>query len=347
MSKLVSTLVESRFLRAERGRFPDIEIYYGPALLQSSLQSTARRVALEHGTVRWIRHGSRTDSEIRKLYAEKLKMCDHLWVTNVDDKTLEVADELMPGRWSALPHPYVFNPELPYPENVGIRRALTEATASDFLVFAPASINWLSDHDKGTRTMLESFIELRREGVEIGLILIEWGRQVKEAKNLLARAKLTDKTAWLSPLPRIPMQRTVASVDAVWDQFTYGTFGGIAFKCMEQGIPIFAHSVDARGAGLMGGHPPFCEANNVDQLLAKTRHIYQLTGELGRKEIRRRFGEPLRQRMQRHHGSELTAKIQVARYQQLLSSRDSLPDAEPDAWTKMIQSRSQSSLESP
>lgn len=323
----------------------DVDIFYGPGLLFEWSETPARvRAGLEHGTLRWIRSGAYEDRLLRKTYLDRLKALDHLWVTNLDPETLDVAEEFMEGKWSALPHPYMFNLETPYPEMKSTREGLCQVTDSCFLIFMPSSINWGDDHDKGTRVALTAFIELRSQGLPVGLILTRWGRDLAEAEDILAAANCDRFATWIEPQPRIPFQRLMANVDVVWDQFKYEAMGGIAFKAMEQGTPVITRGVSSRGADLMGCAPPFTTASDTNSLTLKTREFFDMTNQLGRRQVRERFGTPLRDWLLTHHTPQLTAHMQVARYRELLQGSSSTSRAVPQAWADLMSSNQDSSL---
>ncbi len=333
----IRSVGDSRIVHSHvRAPAADVLIHYGPAALWGNDPPSRVTVGLEHGTARWIRYGSDADRAARVEYLQRMSLLDHLWVTNLDDRTLEVVDEVLEHRWSALPHPYFLDENSPYEEDPLASRRLREQLASDFLIFMPSSINWLPDHDKGTRSALNAFISMRRSGLSVGLILVNWGRQLAEARSLLAAAHVQSHVAWIEPQPRIPMQRLMACVDVVWDQFHYGTFGGVAMKAMEQGVPLITHSVDSRGARLMGGGPPYMDADNDHELLVQCTKLYDSTSSYGRPAMAEEWGAPLRHWMRRNHHHHLTAELQVARYRELLSSPTDRERASPDAWAKLL-----------
>jgi glycosyltransferase involved in cell wall biosynthesis len=314
----------------------DITIFYGPGALMHPTRESRAIVALEHGTLRWIRYGADSDVTSRVAYSNWLKTADHLWVTNLDDATLDLADELMVGRWSALPHPYFLDPHSPYPANDEVRLNLLRVTSSEFLIFLPSSINWMPDHDKGSRLAIEAFIEMRKSGLSIGVIAVRWGRQVREAQELLHAAKIGRHVHWIDPLPRIPLQRLMACVDTVWDQFHYGAFGGVTMKAMEQGVPVITHAVDRRGADLMGGSPPLIAVKSGDELVQESTHLYECTSTGGWISVKEQKGDPLREWMQTRHHHRLTEMLQMRRYRELLAPESTRPQARPDAWGQAL-----------
>lgn len=88
-----------------------------------------------------------------------------MWVTNLDLRTLELAKDMVPGKWSAIAHPFMFDEKVPYPSNAGTRQKLLTETDYEFLILMAASQNCSKHHDKGSMRALQAFIELRNRGI--------------------------------------------------------------------------------------------------------------------------------------------------------------------------------------
>lgn len=315
----------------------DIAILYGAdALLKTRPpQPLSRVVSLEHGTVRWIADGADADLEWRKMYQRQVQKSQHLWVTNLDPRTLEIAEDIMPGRWAALPHPFTFDARVPFSEDTQKREALLKRTSSDYLVLLASSQNWSKHHDKGSKKALEAFIELRHSGVSVGLVAAEWGLQVDESKALLAEAGVGDFVEWVRPMPRFELQRMMANVDVVWDQFGLDAFGALALRALEQGVPLISRGLKTEGEALIGSAVPWMQASSTDQIVALSGSMFEEISSQGRSTVLANISAQYRSWLQTYHSPAITARLQNDLYLQLLDGGDRATHMRADAWAKL------------
>lgn len=310
----------------------DIHIAYGFPVPQVRNPSGGHFVALEHGTLRWISRGLERDSVMRQDYRSWLSTVNHLWVTNLDDETIDIAQEILPNRWTAIPHPYYLDQSAPYDSDEVWRTNLLQQTHSEFLLLMPSSINFAPDHDKGTLRALEAFAELRGQGHPVGLICVKWGRQVDELNTIIKRQRLDKYIAWVLPMPRIRLQKLIASVDVVLDQFQLKAFGGIAFKTMEQGVPLISRGITATASLIIGSFPPYMSAGSTDEIVHHVETLLGATSSLGRAETRLRYGSPLRHWFLKYHHHAICREIQLATYRTMIG--DNKTDAIP-TWSSL------------
>jgi len=331
-----------RYWKRKAGRTPnhlsqdncaDIHIAYGFPVQQIRNPSQGHFVALEHGTLRWISRGLESDSAMRQDYRRWLSTVDHLWVTNLDDETVALAEEILPDRWTAIPHPYYMDQSAPYDEDEVLRRYLLQQTQSEFLILMPSSINFMPDHDKGTLIALEAFTELRSQGHPVGLICIEWGRQVDDLKEILKFRGLDEYVTWTLPMPRVKLQRFMASVDVVLDQFRLKAFGGIAFKAMEQGAPLISRGVTATASVIIGSVPPYMSAGTADEIVRHVETLLTVTNSFGRDETRLRYGSPLREWFCKYHHHGICREIQLATYRSMIAGNKTDPTP---SWSGLV-----------
>ena len=287
---------------------------------------------LEHGTLRYFTSGH-ADSTQRDLYLEELSQAQHLWVTNLDEQTLDAAERLMAGKWSALPHPYVLDERAPFPTNFALRDHLLKFTGSTSLVFLPSSLNMEEWHNKGTSTALASFKLLHQAGARVGLVLVRWGLSVSAVERWLADQNLETFVFWMEPQPRITLQQIMASVDVVWDQFALEAMGGLAIKCMEQGAPLVSRGISARGLQLIGEPPNYLTAATPQDVAARSLDVIGISSTLGLSSAHSHFGLPGRNWLVRRHHHEICRQLQVERYRELLTFGTNAPSAHPDAWS--------------
>lgn len=291
-------------------------------------------VCLEHGTIRWIADGSRESAVLRQAYRKQVEQAPHLWVTNLDPRTLEIAEDVAPGRWSALPHPFIPDPRVPFLESR--RQALLGATNSSSLVFLPSSQNWNKHHDKGSIKALTAFVELRRNGLDVGLVAVEWGLQLDESKVFLDEAGVGRNVVWKAPMSRFSLQRLMADVDVVWDQFGLDAFGALALRAVEQGTPLVSRGLVSVGEELIGGPVPWSPAATIDEIVRETTGILEDMDRRGRETVIAETTSEYRAWLHNRHSPALTAALQLSVYEKMFEGSFEPGTTVPDQWAKLL-----------
>lgn len=332
-----------RMVLARRPRLSPIsgvvDVLYGAdSLIHLKVPPNPRTTAyLEHGTVRWIADGGRESAVLRKAYRKQIEEAMQLWVTNLDPRTIEIAEEVAPGRWTALPHPYTLDDRVPFAGSAPRRKAILEQTSSSSLVLLPSSQNWSKHHDKGSKKALTAFVELRRSGVDVGLVAVEWGLQLAESRSFLEEAGVGGKVAWVPPMARLSLQRMMADVDVVWDQFGLDAFGALALRAVEQGTPLVSRGLAPIGEQLIGGPVPWHHAATTEEIVRQTTGVLRDIAERGRDvvigETRSRYRAWLLER----HSPELTAQLQSEVYARMAEGTFERGVASPDQWARLLQ----------
>jgi len=315
-----------------------INVFYGPDSLSwvKPSESSTRTVSLEHGTVRWLGGSGSDQALLRKAYTEQLQRSMHLWVTNLDPRTLEIAEDVAPGRWSVLPHPFMLDSRVPFAESPTRREALLKQTDSELLVLLPSSQNWSKDHDKGSIKALNAFIELRNRGIHVGLVAVEWGLQLDESKALLKRAGVSNHVAWVPPMARFGLQRMMANVDVVWDQFGLEAFGALALRAVEQGTPFVSRGLAPIGEELIGGPVPWIHAASVDDIVRETSAVFELMGRLGRDAVIESTRAQYRTWLLDRHSPAITAALQRDVYSRILDGTFEPGTSVPGRWSELL-----------
>lgn len=316
-----------------------VDVVYGAdSLIRMKMPKTSSQfVCLEHGTVRAIADGEREIAAFRKAYGKQVQRSRHLWVTNLDPRTLEIAEDVAPGRWSALPHPYVPDPRVPFAGSPDHRAELLRVTRSDSVVLLPSSQNWSKHHDKGSMKALRAFVDLRRSGREVGLVAIEWGLQLAEAKAFLNREGVSANVAWVPPMARVSLQRMMADVDVVWDQFGLEAFGGLAIRTMEQGAPMISRGLAPIGEKLMGGPVPWRQAATSEDVVRETGELLDEIAERGRDLVMNEYRARGRSWLLERHSPQITARLQQEVYSGVLDGSWQAGSAAPDRWATLLE----------
>jgi hypothetical protein len=310
-------------------------LYGSGSLFSSQLPRPAHHtVCLEHGTIRWIADGHAEEKAFRDAYRAQVQGAAHLWVTNLDPRTLEVAEDVAPGRWSAFPHPFIPDDRVPFAEVPEERADLLRQTASESLILLPASQNWSKDHDKGSMTALLAFVELRRTGLDVGLVAIEWGHQVAESKEFLDRSGVGANVVWMPPMARFPLQRMMANVDVVWDQFGLEVFGALALRTIEQGTPLVSRGLAPAGNHFIGGPVPWSAAATTDEIVRETSRVLEAMGSRGRAAVIETTRAHYRAWLFARHSPKLTAALQRDRYAEILDGTFDPATVAKDEWAQ-------------
>lgn len=312
-----------------------INVLYGFTPVGVGKQST-QTVCVEHGTVRWLGDGPRQDRAYRNAYRTQVQRAQHLWVTNLDPRTLEIAEDVAPGRWSVLPHPFVPDSRVPFAESEPRRRAMLEQTASQFLVLQPSSQNWSKHHDKGSKKALAAFVELRRSGVDVGLVAVEWGLQVAESKAFLDEAGVGSNVLWVAPMARFALQRMMADVDVVWDQFGLEAFGALALRAVEQGTPMVSRGLAPIGEHMIGGPVPWLHAASSDEIVRETAAVFEKIGRTSRAAVIAETQERYRTWLLERHSPAMTAGLQRDAYTAILDGSYQMGGFPSDEWGRRL-----------
>jgi hypothetical protein len=314
----------------------DVHITFGAATphISRRRQTRTNSVVVEHGQVRWILDGPAAVKSSRRDFQQLCDHARHLWITNLDERTFQVADLLFPGKWSALPHPYVIDTGTPYSDIPSRRDLLCNRLGTNFLLFSPSSISIGGDQQKGTDKLIQAIAKLRFvDEVRVGSIFVNWGSNVSVACRLIHDLGISDQCLFIDPLPRVALQTFMSNFDLVSDQFDYDAFGGLTIRTLEQGMPLLSRPVGDRAAELMGGRPPLFGASTVDEIREQIlRALSQITS-LGRTRYLEMHRLQGRDWILRRHHHSLTQELQVERYRDLL--RKNYFEVNPGRWGQL------------
>lgn len=305
---------------------------YPPSALQSH---RLRHVLIEHGTLRWSHeHGSdRLDKQLRRRFRTSVHEADHLWVTNLDHRTLELATTYCEGRWSAFPHPYRVDSQAPYQPDLGTRESLQRATRSDFLILSGSSLNLKGGQYKGVHMLLDAMKTLRHDlRLPVGLILVDWGQDAGAVRELCRISALTECVTFIPPMSRIRLMKTMAACDLISDQFSLDAFGALSLRAWEQGMPILSRPISSFAATLIGARPPVVGASSFDEIVSGVDGQFRNFNTLGRsKYLQEHCAQSRNWFLARHHHT-ISQKMQLQRYRELfLHDR---PPAMTDLWAR-------------
>jgi glycosyltransferase involved in cell wall biosynthesis len=266
--------------------------------------------ALEHGTIRDIPYAK---SPVGRLCALSYRKALHVFVTNFD--CVESAQTLAPGRFTVINHPYDEDHGLTIGGTSESRNDLLQELESSFLIFHPTRHDWVAGTgyaDKSNDVLINAFIEMRRNGLGVGMVCCTWGKNVADTKALIADAGLSRHVKWVAPLPITPFERMCRSCDVVADQFKLGAFGGVCFKAMAVGAPILTYLNESLLLQQYPEVPPVINCEFSEDV------VLRLTDLLTRPEEVSRMGQASREWMKKYHGKAATVNAQVDQFRQHL-----------------------------
>ena len=193
--------------------------------------------SFEHGTLRDIPYEKSGRANLTSLAYRK---SIHTFVTNFDCK--KSANYLTQGRFTIINHPFDEDSHLQDNNYKLARKDLLKKLDSDFLFFHPTRHDWVKGKgfaDKDNDKFLNAFINLRSKSFRIGLVVCDWGNNVKQSKKILN--KFEKHVHWLKPMGSYKFRSMCKSCDIVVDQFKLGSFGGIVFKSLACGSPVLTY----------------------------------------------------------------------------------------------------------
>ncbi len=255
-------------------------------------------VAFEHGTLRDLPF---QDSWSGRLLSLAYRSAQAIVITNPD--VVDSARRLGLDNYVFVPHPIDETKYTPGPSQFRDRLGLS---ASDIVLFSPASHNW---DIKGSDVMLRAFAELVRQGpAKSVLVLTEWGLELDRSRALIEELGIGGRVRWIKPLPKLQLIDAYRGADIVLDQFLIGTFGAIAPEAMACGRPvIMAYDAEVNEWAFPTA-PPIVPARTVEEL---SRQLTRLVGDPGEQA---RIGLAGRDWVERHHGWRLVVDRQLKIY---------------------------------
>ena len=265
--------------------------------------------AFEHGTIRDIPYQDSTQGRLTALAYRKAR---HVFVTNFDCRSS--AEFLAPGRFTMINHPFDEDHGQKIEGRGELRAKLCHDLDSSFLIFHPTRHDWVQGTgyaDKSNDVLLRAFCNLRAQGLRLGMVCCDWGKNVAESKRLIEDRGFQKFVKWVQPLPVVAFERTCLACDLVADQFMLGSFGGVVFKAMAVGRPILTFLDESRVREQYSECPPVLNCRTETEIEAG---VAQMVADPS---IGHRIGAQSREWIVRHHGKASTVNAQVDQFRLL------------------------------
>ena len=226
--------------------------------------------AFEHGTLRDIPNEDSTRGRMTALAYSK---AEHVFVTNAD--CMQNARALAGDRVSFINHPFDEDDALAG-DWVSVRDNLLREMNANHLVLHPTRQDWVEGTgfaDKGNDVFLKAFIRMHALGFKIGLVMCEWGRNVRESRALLDEAGLTSFVRWERPMSGRRLLTVAQASEIVVDQFKLGAFGGVTFKALAAACCVCTKLDVSESQAFFGEAPPVVNCSTEDEIVDKVTEL--------------------------------------------------------------------------
>ncbi|MEP7335011.1 MAG: glycosyltransferase [Actinomycetota bacterium] len=259
-------------------------------------------VAYEHGTLRELPF---EDSWRGRLLSLAYRRAAKVIITNAD--VISSARRLGLENTTFIPHPIDESKYTPGRSELG---DALRAEGAGPIFLAPARQDW---REKRNDVMVRALGELVRGGHPKALLLLgDWGEDASRTHALVTELGLDENVRWTRPVPKLRLIELYRAADVVLDQFTYGTFGGIAPEAMACERPVVMAFDAALHEWCFPVPPPIVDARDERTVAESLRRLADDPAE------RVRLGRAGRAWVERHHGWRLVAERQRAVYDEVL-----------------------------
>jgi glycosyltransferase involved in cell wall biosynthesis len=235
----------------------DIVQAYATDVVYPMLSRKRPYLGFEHGTLRTFTLG---DSPICRLTALGYQQADHVLITNGD--CLEYAQKIDVRSFTAMVHPI---------DDKRIRSIRGDYDGchrrfgAKYLFLCPLRHDWaVKGTDKYIRA-LPAIID--RVGRDCRVIMVAWGAQLEQSRELAMSLGVDDVIEWVEPLSRVKLIELQKSVDVVFDQIALPHFGATAPQAIAAGVPVIMSYDPASTAWIIDEPAPILSAWTVEEIV--------------------------------------------------------------------------------
>lgn len=271
-----------------------------------------RFAAYEHGTIREIPFEENAQG---RICAIGYKLSPAVFVTNSDN--LLAAERLGLDDKQVYCLPHAFDTEKLF--HFGHENKDRYAPPVDKVVFfSPARQHW-KDKDpsmaKGNDYVFHAVHALKNEGYTFTLELVEWGRDVKDSKQLIGELGIDDYIVWVPTMKKRNIWLKYMSVHAVIDQLLLPALGGVGFESMALGRRLLTAMDMELGERFFGAPPPVFDIRDTQSVKEAMRGIIEDPQDCGG------IGNDAREWIRGYHSSDKICQIQVNAYSKILKKQ--------------------------
>jgi glycosyltransferase involved in cell wall biosynthesis len=270
----------------------------------------ARFAAYEHGTIRDLPWEPSVSGVVcSRVYRE----APLVFVTNSDVMTSVDRLGLPPERVVYLPHAFddsklrAFrdaHPDLSPPKGPPV-------------FFSPTRHHWKDKSGswtKGNDVFLRAAGQLSAEGYDFRLVLVEWGKEVPESRELIDSLGLASKVSWVPTMQKRELWAEYCRAHAVIDQFALPALGGVGFETMALGRRLVTALDEEQLTEFFGCCPPCLIAESVGACTDRLREVLLDPEDLAER------GAAARQWMMQFHSAERIVSLQAGAYRNLIAA---------------------------
>ncbi len=268
--------------------------------------------AYEHGTIREIPF---EDNAQGRVCAIGYKLAPIVFITNSDN--LVAADRLGLSEEQIYCLPHAFDNEKLYKfkQNNEIKNSPSK---DNVVFFSPSRQHW-KDRDpsmaKGNDIIFHAVSKLKKEGYTFSIELVDWGRDVKDSKKLIAELNIDDYIVWIPSMKKRELWLKYLSVNAVIDQLVLPALGGVGFETMTLGKRLLTAMDLEQGKRFFGSAPVLYNVRDVESLTSAMREV------LNDPEDTKGVGEMASQWIKEYHSADKVYQIQLEAYNKMLEGK--------------------------
>lgn len=262
--------------------------------------------ALEHGTIREIPY---QDTSVGRATSLAYRMAQHVFVTNTD--CVASAEKLAPGRYTLINHPYDEDHGLAVSGWEDDRQRLCRELNCEILFFFPTRQDWVPGTgyaDKANDVFIRAVGALRKQGLSLGLVCCQWGKNVKQSKALINELEFSQNVKWVEPMAIVAFERMARAAHCVVDQFLLGAFGGVLFKAMAVGAPIMTYLDESAVLRQYPQCPPVINCRTEEDIVQAIALLHRYPEKL------KQAGSDARAWMKKYHSKNLVVNAQVDQF---------------------------------
>ena len=116
-------------------------------------------------------------------------------------------------------------------------------------------------------------LTVARETRNFKLVLVEWGQEVAESRELIRELGLSDLVEWVPTMSKRELWRRYCESHAVMDQFIVPALGGVGFETMALARRLISAIDREQTALFFGEAPPCLAAGTVEECAARMREV--------------------------------------------------------------------------
>jgi len=182
---------------------------------------------------------------------------------------------------------YVWPIQKPYVEKLGIKNAIylprfwdtssfsrkiiKKPEGNTLKIFFPTMEYW---DLKGNDKFLKAFVRLCKEGKDVFLYYVDWGKDAQRAKELLTLPEMKNKVEIIpGPITREKVFEFMEKSDLMVEQFNTGAFTRIGMEAFAFGLPILINLNEKIHLDLHGDLPDVLNVRTEDEIYNKLIEI--------------------------------------------------------------------------